>query len=64
MLLDTGCSGVLAPVFMDEDGGTRLLGESRSKLGMEGSIGMEPSVWRSRSLMSKRLTYLSIWHLC
>lgn len=40
---DTGCSGVLEPVFEDDRGGTRFPGESFSKEGICGSAGMEPS---------------------
>jgi hypothetical protein len=32
---DSGRRGVLAPVVTEDDGGTRLPGESRNKLGME-----------------------------
>jgi hypothetical protein len=53
---ETGCSGVLAPVFVSDEGATMLPGESLSSDGMDGSDGMEPSFCRSRSLMSSRLT--------
>lgn len=43
-LPDTGCNGVLAPVFEDDKGGTRLPGESFSSEGICGSAGMEPSL--------------------
>jgi hypothetical protein len=43
-LFESGWRGVLAPVLVDDDGGTRLPGESRSRLGIEWSMGIEPSV--------------------
>ena len=58
-LPETGCNGVLAPVLEDDSGGTRFPGESFNSEGICGSAGMEPSLCRSRSLISSRLTYRS-----
>jgi hypothetical protein len=59
-LPDTGCSGVLAPVLVSDDGGTMFPGESLNNEGICGSDGIDPSFCKSRSLMSSRLTCLSI----
>ena len=57
MFDETGWRGVLAPVPLAEAaGGTRLPGESRRSVGICGSIGIEPSDWRSLILMSSLLT--------
>lgn len=55
-LPDTGSSGVLDPVFDCDAGGTKFAGESLSSEGIWGSVGIEPSFCRSRSLISRRFT--------
>jgi hypothetical protein len=62
-LPDTGCSGVLVPVFDNDEGGTIFPGESLSNEGICGSEGIEPSFCKSRSLISSRLTCRSICHV-
>ncbi len=62
VLTDTGLRGVLtplAPVLIETAGGTRLDVVSRRREGIDGSRGMEPSCWRSRILVSRRLMWRS-----
>lgn len=55
-LPDTGCRGVLVPVFDSDVGGTMLPGESLRSDGICGSDGIDPSFCKSRSLISRRFT--------
>jgi hypothetical protein len=55
-LPDTGWSGVFAPVLDSDDAGTLLPIDSCISDGIVGSEGIDPSLCRSRSLMSNRLT--------
>ena len=61
---DTGCSGVLVPVFDSDVGGTMLPGDSLSRDGICGSDGIDPSFCRSRNLMSSRFTCRSSCGVC
>jgi hypothetical protein len=44
VLIESCWSGVFAPVFTDEAGGTKLPGDSRSSVGIDGSTPIEPSL--------------------
>ena len=56
----SGCGGVEAPVVEVEREGRRCVLLCRRE-GSCGSMEMDPSFWRSRILMSRRLICRSSW---